>query len=419
MTARANRPFDVVVFGATSFVGEILCRHLVDRHGTDGDLTWAIAGRNAAKLDAVAASTGADVPRIVADASARSALDELADSSRLVISTVGPYALYGSPLIEAVAAAGTDYCDLTGEPQWMQRMIDAHSATAEASGARIVHTCGFDSIPSDLGVWFTQQAAEQRFGQPCTSVAMRVKAMKGGASGGTIASLLNVVDETRTDPDLRATLANPYALAPETMRSGPKQPNVMAPTRDAASGQWVAPFVMAGINTKVVHRSHALLGRPWGDEFVYDEAMLMGGGPRGALSAGVVTGGLGGLMGLVSFGPTRSLVSRFLPDPGEGPSPEDQEAGFFDVRFFGTTADGQTITTRVTGDRDPGYGSTAKMLAESATVLLATNRGEQQGTAGGFWTPATAMGDRLIAALTEHAGLTFETLDSDPPTEGA
>ncbi|MGH1505881.1 MAG: saccharopine dehydrogenase, partial [Acidimicrobiales bacterium] len=193
--------------------------------------------------------------------------------------------------------------------------------------------------------------------------------------------------------------------------SGPKQPNVTTPARDSASGQWAAPFVMAGINTKVVHRSHALLGRPWGDGFLYDEAMLTGGGPLGAVSAGAVTAGLGGLMGLVAFGPTRSLVGRFLPDPGEGPSPEAQEAGFFDLRFFGTTADGRSITTKVTGDRDPGYGSTAKMLAESATTLLATNRGEKQGAPGGFWTPATAMGDRLIDALEAHAGLTFEELD--------
>ena len=412
MTARADRPYDLIVFGATSFVGEILCRYLVERHATDGDLRWAIAGRNADKLESVATATGADVPRIVSDAADGDALAALADLCRVVISTVGPYALFGSPLIEVVVDAGTDYVDLTGEPQWMQRMIDAHGAAAERSGARIVHTCGFDSIPSDLGTWFTQQQATDRFGQPCTTIAMRVKAMKGGASGGTIASLLNVVDETRADPSLRKTLGNPYALAPEEMRSGPKQPNVVAPTKDSASGEWVAPFVMAGINTKVVHRSHALLGRPWGDEFTYDEAMLMGSSPLGAVKAGALVGGLGGFMGLAAVGPTRRLLGKVLPEPGEGPSPEAQEAGFYDIRFFGTTAAGDTITTKVTGDRDPGYGSTAKMLAESATTLLATNRGEKTGTPGGFWTPATAMGDRLIAALVDHAGLTFDVLDA-------
>ena len=256
MTTRSDRPYDIIVLGATSFVGEILCRYLVERHGTDGDLAWAIAGRNEAKLAALAEATGADVARIVADAGNADAMAELAESTRLVISTVGPYALFGSELVAAVAAAGTDSVDLTGEPQWMQRMIDTHSATAEASGARIVHTCGFDSIPSDLGVWFTQGRASARFDEPCTTIAMRVKAMKGGASGGTIASMINVVDETKADPELRTTLGNPYALAPEGMRSGPRQPSVMRPTKDLVSGEWVGPFVMAGINTKVVHRSH-------------------------------------------------------------------------------------------------------------------------------------------------------------------
>jgi len=222
--------------------------------------------------------------------------------------------------------------------------------------------------------------------------------------------MMNVVDEARANPALRKELGNPYALAPQDMRSGPRQPNVTTPTRDTASGEWVAPFVMAGINTKVVHRSHALLDRPWGSDFVYDEAMLMGEGVTAAIKAGALVGGLGGFMGLAALRPTRRLLGRVLPEPGEGPSPEAQEAGFFDIRFFGTTASGDTIQTRVTGDRDPGYGSTAKMLAESATTLLATSRDEPNGTPGGFWTPATAMGDRLIDALTAHAGLTFEVL---------
>jgi short subunit dehydrogenase-like uncharacterized protein len=406
MTARSARPYDIVVFGATSFVGQIMCDYLVERHGTGGDLAWAIAGRSQQKLDAISA----DIPRIVADASSAEDMAALADSCRLVISTVGPYALYGSELVAAVAAAGTDYVDLTGEPQWMQRMIDAHADAATKSGARIVHTCGFDSIPSDLGVWFTQQQAVAQFDEPCTQIAMRVKAMKGGASGGTIASMMNVVDETKADPTLRKTLGNPYALAPEGMRSGPKQPNVTVPAQDDASGQWVAPFVMAGINTKVVHRSHALLERPWGDGFLYDEAMLMGEGALGALKAGGLVAGLGGFMGLAAVGPARPLLERVLPKPGEGPSPAEQKAGFFDLRFYGTTASGKTITTKVTGDRDPGYGSTAKMLAESATTLLGTNRGEKTGKPGGFLTPSTAMGDALIDALVEHAGLTFEVI---------
>lgn len=411
MTSRADRPFDIVVFGATSFVGEILCRYLVERHGTGNGsdtLGWAIAGRSTDKLESVATSTGADVPRIVADAASADDMASLVDSCRLVISTVGPYALYGSELVAAAAAAGTDYCDLTGEPQWMQKMIDAHGPAAERSGARIVHTCGFDSIPSDLGVWFTQQKAIERFGEPCTQIAMRVAGAKGGASGGTIASMMNMMEETAANPALRKILANPYALAPEGMRSGVDQPNTIVPRKDDATGEWIAPFVMAQINTRVVHRTHALLGRPWGDDFRYDEAMSMGAGPAGAAKAAAVAGGLGGFMGIAALGPARRLLNRVLPEPGAGPSPEAQEAGYFDLRFRGTTADGRTITTTVTGDRDPGYGSTAKMLGEAAVTLLATNRGEKTGVPGGFWTPATAMGDRLVDALRTHAGLTFE-----------
>ena len=401
----SDRPFDLVVFGATSFVGQILTNWLVER--APADLRWAIAGRNATKLADVAASSGAEVERIVADAGDHDAMDALAATSRVVVSTVGPYALYGSPLVAAVARAGTDYCDLTGEPQWMRAMIDAHHDTAERSGARIVHACGFDSIPSDLGVWFTQRQAIERFGAPCSSIAFRVKALKGGASGGTIASGLNLVEEARRDPSLRSMLANPYALAPDGMRSGPRQPNVLMPQPDPASGGWVAPFIMAATNTRIVQRTHALLGRPWGDDFTYDEAMLVGDGPLGALKATAVSGAMAGFAAAAAFGPTRSLLRRVLPGPGDGPSPEAQEAGFFDVRLFGRTAGGDEIVTRVTGDRDPGYGSTARMLTEAA---LAFHDVDRDRLGGGFWTPATAFGDILIDRLTAHAGLTFDTL---------
>jgi short subunit dehydrogenase-like uncharacterized protein len=404
-----DRQYDLVIFGATSFVGQILTKHLVDRIGNDGNVRWAIAGRSAEKLGHVAAETGALCDRIVADAADPDAMRSLAESTRVIVSTVGPYALYGAPLVSAVAAAGTDYCDLTGEPHWMRAMIDAHQSEAEASGARIVHACGFDSIPSDLGVWFTQQQALERFGEPCTSVALRVKAMKGGASGGTIASGLNMIEQARNDPALRKILGNPYALAPEGMREGPKQPNVTVPQRDEASGQWAAPFIMAATNTRVVQRTHALLGRPWGDDFEYDEAMLVGGGPLGAVKAAAVTGGMGAFAGLAAIGPGRKLLGKVLPEPGEGPSHEAQEAGFFDIRLYGTTADGRTIVTKVTGDRDPGYGSTAKMLAEAALAFLDVPR---TATAGGFWTPATAFGDLLIERLVDHAGLTFDVVEA-------
>ena len=400
---RNSRTHDIVLFGATSFVGQILTKHLVERHADTG-LKWAIAGRSADKLASVAAETGAEVDRIVVDADDASGLAEMCAHTNLVISTVGPYALYGSKLVAAVAEAGIDYVDLTGEPQWMQRMIDRYQARAVETGARIVHACGFDSVPSDMGVWFLQREAHERFGAPCTSISMAVKAAKGGASGGTIASMLNMMEEVSADPSLKKVLGNPYALGVEGDRTGPKQPNVTLPEYDEGHKTWLAPFVMAATNTRVVFRTHSLLEREWGSGFTYGEAMAMGDGLSGRAKAFGMSGGMGGFMGAAAIGPMRKVMGKFLPEPGEGPSPEAQEAGFYDLRFHGTTAAGEEIMVKVTGDRDPGYGSTSKILAEAATTLMESE------AAGGFWTPATALGDPFIEALTAHAGLTFEVV---------
>lgn len=407
MRARAQRRLDLVVYGATSFVGRILVAHLVARHGSDGDLRWAIAGRDRARLDRVAAETGADVERIIADATDPRALAELAAETRVVVSTVGPYALHGSELVRAVVDAGTDYCDLTGETQWIRRMIDAHEDRARESGARIIHACGFDSIPSDLGVWFTQQRARERFGQPCDRIGMRLAGMRGGASGGTIASMVNLVAEAAGDAEVRRILADPYALAPVGERSGVDQPDITGPTRDALSGQWVAPFVMAAINTRIVLATNVRLGHPWGRDFRYDEGMLMGSGPLGLAKAGGLSAGLLAALGVTAVGPLRGLLAaRLLPKPGTGPSVESQRKGFFELRFFGRTPDGEHIATRVTGDRDPGYGSTAKMLGETAAALVEL---QPEALPGGFWTPASTFGDELVSRLEAHAGLRFET----------
>ncbi len=400
-----DRTYDVVVYGATSFVGQILCKYLVGRHGTDGDLRWAIAGRSASKLDEVARSTGADVPRIVADAADRAALDEMAASTQVVVSTVGPYALYGSELVAAVVEAGGDYCDLTGEVQWMRRMIDEHQARAEETGARIVHTCGFDSIPSDLGTWFTQQRAIEQFDEPCVEVRMAVKGAKGGVSGGTAASGMQMFEEMSDDPELRKVVGDAYVLAPVDMRQGPKQPGMGRPTRDDRFESWVAPFVMAPTNSAVVLRSHALLGQPWGREFTYGETMMTGDGLSGGVAAWGMTAGLAVFAGAASFGPTRNLLGKVIPKPGNGPSEAKQQAGYFDLRFVGRTASGQEIRTKVTGDADPGYGSTAKMLGESAVAFLDLDPAE---LGGGFWTPASAFGDALIERLEAHAGVRFD-----------
>jgi short subunit dehydrogenase-like uncharacterized protein len=403
-----ERDFDLILYGATSFVGRLLCRRLVERTaGTD--LRWAIAGRNPAELERVAADSGADVERIVADAHDTPALAALAERTAAVVSTVGPYARHGSDLVAVVAAAGTDYCDLTGEPHWMRAMIDAHQSTAASSGARIVHACGFDSVPSDLGVWFTQREASTRLGRPCNRIAMRVHHVKGGVSGGTVASALGVADEARRDAAVRSVLRDPYALAPAGDRSGPRQPEVTVPRRDELSGEWVAPFVMAATNTKVVLRSHALLGRPWGEDFLYDEAMAMGEGPTGIVTASAVTAATGLFALSSALPPTRWVIDRFVPKPGTGPDAATREAGSFDLRFHGRTADGRRIVTKVTGDADPGYGSTAKMLAE---VSLALGTIDRTAVAGGFWTPATMFGDALVDRLADHAGIGFEVVSA-------
>lgn len=402
-----------VVFGATSFVGQILTRYLYQRHGVGGEVKWAIAGRSTTRLDQLRQTLGADgrrLPMIVCDAADEAALRELCRTTRAVVSTVGPYALYGSPLVQACAETGTDYCDLTGEVQWIKRMIDAHEATAKASGARIIHCCGFDSIPSDLGVHFLQREAVAAFGQPAQRVKLRIKGFRGGFSGGTVASLMNVLREVSADPSLRKQLGNPYAIAPSTTAPRPRQPDVQFAQFDADAGGWVAPFVMAAINTRIVHRSNGLSGHAYGADFAYDEAMMTGTGLKGRLTAAGIAVGLGGFMLASLIGPTRQLLERYVvPKPGEGPTPKEQEAGFFDLRFIGRTASGETLRCKVTGDRDPGYGSTAKMLGE-AVASLAFDLPKHD-LPGGFWTPATALGDKLIERLRAHAGLGFERQD--------
>jgi len=405
--------FDVLVYGATSFVGQILCRYLIERTAGGARLRWAMAGRSAGKLEEVRRSLGeaaANIPLQVADAADEQALRALVASTRVIVSTVGPYALHGEPLVRACAEAGVDYCDLTGEVQWIRRMIERYEDLARRNGARIVHCCGFDSIPSDLGVHFLQQQSLQAFGEPCEEINMRVRAMRGGFSGGTAASLLNVAREVSANPALRKELANPYSLCQLGVAAEGLVPVRQRATRlfarDSAAGGWVSPFIMAAINTRIVHRSNALSAGRYSRAFRYDEAVSTGRGLRGCLTAVGAGVGLSVFMLASALGPTRAVLQRLLPAPGEGPSPEAQARGFFDLRFFGRTASGRSVRVKVTGDRDPGYGSTAKMLGEAAMCLAFDV--PRDTVAGGFWTPATIFGDRLVARLEAHAGLRFE-----------
>lgn len=404
--------YDVIVYGATSFVGQLLTQYLFNRHDVNRQLRWAIAGRNPTKLNELRQSLGAQAKNLailIADADDESSLLTMCQQTKVIVSTVGPYALYGSTLVKVCAQSGTDYCDLTGEPQWIARMLNAYEADAKASGARIIHCCGFDSIPSDLGTYYLQQQAMQQFDQPCSRVKLRVKAIKGGMSGGTVGSMVGLIKEAASDAALRKLLANPYALCPRDNSSKPKQPNLQFAEFDKDAQSWAAPFIMAGINTKVVHRSNALSHYAYGKDFVYDETMLTKKGFAGGAMAVGAAVGMAGFVAAVSLPPTRHLLERFvLPKAGEGPTPQQQASGFYDIRLLGSTKNGQTLQAKVTGDRDPGYGSTAKILGEAA-VCLALDV-DKNALDGGFWTPATAMGHKLIERLDKYAGLGFSIL---------
>jgi short subunit dehydrogenase-like uncharacterized protein len=404
------KPYDIVVFGATSFVGKILCKYLAQQLGFKGAVRWAAAGRSQEKLWALREwlDVGeALLPAEIADARDEAALTAMAAKARVVVSTVGPYALYGEPLVRACAKTGADYCDLTGEPQWISRMIGLYEASAKASGARIVHCCGFDSIPSDMGVYFLQREARRRFGRPCFHVKMRVKAIRGGVSGGTVASMLNAVKEAAANASLRRDLANPYALCPADDAPKVRQDSNSTPGYDPDFEAWQAPFVMAPVNTKIVHRSNALMHYAYGPGFRYDEAMLTGRELSGRAKAYAIAAALGAFVTASAIPPARWVLQRLvLPAPGEGPPPEARKRGFYDLRFLGKTADGE-IRAKVAGDADPGYGSTAKMLGQAAIGLAMLDKA---GKPGGFWTPASLFGDALIDALQAHAGVTFEII---------
>ncbi len=405
----ASSPFDLIVFGATSFVGQIITRYLFDQYGVDSPVNWAIAGRSESKLSALRTSLGEparNLPLIVADTQSAEALTNLCTQTRVVLSTVGPYALYGEPLIKACAETGTDYCDLAGEVIWIKQMMDRYEDLARQTGARIVPCCGYDSIPSDLGVHFLQQRANERFGQYCATVHMRVKAASGGVSGGTMASMLNLAKETAADASLRQLLADPYALCPPVGFVRPKQQPVLSVTYDNMANAWVAPFVMAAINERVVQRSNAFLH--YSQNFQYNEAIRTGKGPLGFMGSAAVTVAMGGLLTAVAVAPLRRIVSKFMPKPGEGPSPEAQRTGYFVHEVYGQTEAGQTLTVRVSGDRDPGYGSTAKMMAQAGLCLVQDS--SKTDKPGGFYTPATLFGEHLIERLQRFSGLTFEVV---------
>ena len=386
----SDREFDVVIFGASGYTGKLVAEYMHDQYGDDQSIKYAIAGRNTEKLLEVKKdlNLNEDITILEVDSTDLDSLDKMTTSAKCILTTVGPYQLYGSKLVESCAKNGTDYVDLTGEPGWMYEMINAHKETAQKSGARIVFSCGFDSIPFDLGVYFVQNAAKEKFGKPAPHVRGRVKAMNGEFSGGTIASLGATMSTLKEKPELIKVLANPFSLTEGF--EGPSQLDDSKPLLDEKMNMWLAPFVMAPINTKNIHRSNALLDHAYGKDFCYDEMMIAGEGDEGEQIAKAMSSG-------------NPMGGDNLPQPGEGPSKESREQGNYDVLFFADLEEG-SIGARVTGDMDPGYGSTSKMIAESALCLVQ----DCSNLAGGIYTPAPSMGEKLIDRLIKKAGLTFD-----------
>jgi short subunit dehydrogenase-like uncharacterized protein len=387
----SSSKFDIVVYGATGFTGQLIAEYLTTRYNGDAGLKWAMAGRSKDKLAAVRDAIGApaDTPLIVADAGDPASLKAMVGQTKSVISTVGPYQFYGNELLAACVESGTDYFDLCGEPLWMRQMIDKHEAAAKASGARIMFSCGFDSVPFELGAFFVQEEAKRVFGAPASRVKGRVREMRGTLSGGTAASARATFEAVAKDLSLVAMLKDPFALTPGF--KGPKQPPGNKPSYEEDLQSWAAPFMMALINTRNVHRSNRLMGFPYGKEFVYDEMVLTGAGEKGEANAKLV------------MAANTEKTGPGAPKPGEGPSKEERENGRYDLLYVAIAPDGRQVRAAVKGDRDPGYGSTSKMISECAICLLR----DTPDVPAGIWTPGAAMGHNLIKRLVDHAGLTF------------
>jgi short subunit dehydrogenase-like uncharacterized protein len=402
-----RRDFDLVLFGATGFTGQLVARYLATTCTSSGaphSIRIAVAGRNRAKLEAVASGLEMMVAVVIADALDANACLDLAARTRVLCSTAGPYATYGSELVAACAAAGTHYCDLTGEVHWMRKMIDAHHHTAQRTGARIVHACGFDSIPSDLGTWATQQEFIARYGKPARSVTAFFCESSGGLSGGTVASAFGIA-EAKSNAAVRRIVSNPYGLDPDPKARRPTVLDDRIIGWDKGLGVFTAPFVMASTNSRVVRRGHALAGFPWGQEFVYREVMSTPGNARGlAMAMGFQTA-LAAVSFVMRRPKLRAILRQYSPKPGEGPSDAKLARGHWKVRFVAENPDDSAqrlVYTVADPHGDPGYASTSKMLAESALCLAF----DPLPSSGGVLTPSVAMGAALLARL-RAAGLQF------------
>jgi short subunit dehydrogenase-like uncharacterized protein len=404
----ATKPqFDIVLWGGSSFVGRLVAEHLHQTYGVDAQVRWAIGGRNQHKLEDTRSSLGAgaeEIPIIVGDARDRQFLAAMVKNTNVVLTTVGPYAHYGKELVEACAASGTDYCDLTGEIPFIQEMMDRHAVRARASGARILNCCGVDSLPSDLGVWALNEIAQKQFGCGLEHVTTEVKCFKGTFSGGTISSLGNMLNAAARNDKVASILGNPYAICPPDRRSGVTQPDTAA-VRRSESGAWLGPFFMAVVNTRVVHATNAHLNYPYGTDFTYDEGWDVG----GRLAASILALVSRAFYGAYRFGPIRAFLNAtVLPKPGTGPSKKSREEGEFEFHLIARTRSGNRLMLVVRGDRDPGYGTSSRMIGEVA-VCLARDLAKSA-LPGGVWTPGAAIANKIIPRLVENAGMKFDLL---------
>jgi short subunit dehydrogenase-like uncharacterized protein len=407
---KKSRDFDVVIWGATGFAGRLVAETMAR---IDPQIRWAMGGRNLAKLERVRADIAVEVPGIAqvplieANADDPASLETLASRTRVIATTVGPYGLYGKNLLAACVHQGTDYCDLTGEVPFIRWAIDEFHDAAKASGTRIVPTCGFDSIPSDLGVFFLAEQARQQ-GKKLAEVRGFVMDARGGFSGGTVASIMLISDLIMKDRSVARLLADPYALSPDRDREpGTDESDRFSPRFDATLDAWGAPWLMAGVNTRVVRRSNALFDHGYGRHFSYTEELFMPGGRLGFIPAALTAGAMGLGLSILAIPLARKLLATKIPAPGEGPSREAQKRGGFTMRFLGRV-EGEaapTLAVRVTGRGDPGYLATSRMLAHSALCLAQET--PRPGFEGGILTPATAMGMHLVERL-RTAEMTFE-----------
>tara|TARA_B100001121_G_scaffold308463_1_gene332520 strand:- start:19 stop:1221 length:1203 start_codon:yes stop_codon:yes gene_type:complete len=395
-----KREFDIIIWGASGFTGRLVAEYLFEKYNTK-NLNWAIAGRNNTKLMSIRDNyLDNSIPILIADSFDEISLNKITMRAKVICSTVGPYSKYGSLIVKSCIESGTDYCDLAGESQWIRKMIDSYHKKAESNRVKIVNSCGFDSIPSDMGVYYIFNDILKKDLQ----ISMRVTGAKGGYSGGTYASINNIVSEATKNKEIRKDLINPYGLNPEGEKNGPDKRDLNSVVFDKKIKKWIAPFLMAGINTKIVRRSNALSNYMYGKNFRYDEAVMTGNGFMGRIRGFLLSIPLiflaskpGSIM--------KRIFNMLSPKPGQGPSKRERESGFFNIRFY-VFNESNTSLYKVTGDKDPGYGSTSKMLAESAVCLAKDNLNETYGVL----TPSIAMGNQILKRLELNAGLEFSKI---------